>query len=159
VQTNAEGNGTYTVAVYTPKGDTVFVRSYPYVGVPIPSKSLDSAISAAVARGKNHPPDVVAELEKGIREKAPKTFSPVAIMYFGRDGTVWITQRRTAEGVVALVLNSRGDQIASLLLPPRSNIREASLTNLLVSEIDADDLSSLVRYRVSGRTCVPPECR
>jgi hypothetical protein len=159
VQTGPQGNGTYTVAVYTSRGDTVFVRSYPYTGVPIPSRSMDSAITAAVARGKSAPPDVAAELEKGIRERAPKTYAPVGAMYFGSDGTVWITQRRTTEGVLALVLNSRGDQIASLQLPPRSSIREASLTSLLVSETDEDDLSSLVRYRVSGRTCSPPECR
>jgi hypothetical protein len=81
-------------------------------------------------------------------------------MYFGRDNTVWITRRRTAEGVVAVVLNSRGDQVASVLLPPRSRILEASLGELLVSETDADGLSSVVRYRVSGRgACGPPECR
>ena len=58
--------------------------------------------------------------------------------------------RRTDRGTPVHVLSATGDPVGSLLLPPRTRIRQASMggTHLWVTEYDPLDLASVVRYRV-----------
>ena len=160
VDITSRTGGTYTVRVYTANGEALLSRSYPFTGVEIPSGTIDSAINASMRRAQgNRPPDVTAELERGLRRLAPPVYSPISGMSFGRDGTIWITLRRTSDGIPTVVLNSRGDPIATVVAAPRIRFSEMSLSSIVATDTDADGLASVVRYRVSGRGCAPPECR
>jgi hypothetical protein len=151
--------GTYTVAVMHAKGDTVFARSYPFTGTPIPARSIDSALARFLKQGKGIDDGAGArrsygpELQAEVRKKVPKVYIPAQSITLGMDNTVWITMRDTGEGRVTLVLNSRGDPIASVPLPRNASLRQASISQIWAAETDADGLTSIVRYKVTGITC------
>jgi hypothetical protein len=159
VETDTRGNGTYSVTIISAAGDTLLRRAYPYTGERIPARQIDSAAKVLEGRAAQMPADAFSELMTKARMRFPITFSPVGSMLLGRDNTIWITKRRTAEGTTAIVHNMRGDPIATVQLSPRSRLLDVSLSEILVSETDDDGLSSVVRYRVSGRACRPPGCQ
>lgn len=142
--------GTFAIAVFEANGDTVFAGQYPFQGVPIPSSAIDSAIAAMVSEpgpreeGGPNP----SQFQAAARERMPKVYSPVEAIMLASDSTTWITMRPTADGANAMVLDTEGTPLASVLLPPRSRIRHASGTHVWVTETDAFDLTSVVRYRI-----------
>lgn len=81
----------------------------------------------------------------------PPVHAPVASLIVGIDATVWIALRPTTSGQVALVFDGRGEPFMSVLVPLRSRIVQASADRVWMVETDADDLPSIVRYRVSRR--------
>ena len=135
-------DGTISLTMIRASGDTVFARSHAYPGEPIPASALDSAISRIVSEsGRDRRARALA------RERAPVVYPPTAVT-LGLDGTIWVTLRRTDRGTPVHILSDAGDQIGSLLLPPRSRIQQASMTHVWVTEYDPLDLASVVRYRV-----------
>lgn len=133
---------TYNLAMVRPTDDTVFSRSYPYPGETIPDSAMDRGIAEMVPES-----DLARRFRAVARERAPLVYPPAAVT-LGLDGTIWVELRRTDRGTPVHVLSETGDQIGSLLLPPRSRIRQASLTHVWVTEYDPLDLASVVRYRV-----------
>lgn len=135
-------DGTISLTMIRPSGDTVFARSHAYPGEPIPASALDSAISRIVSEsGRDRRARALA------RERAPVVYPPAAVTV-GLDGTIWVELRRTDRGTPVHVLSETGDPIGFLLLPPRSRIQQASMTHVWVTEYDPLDLASVVRYRV-----------
>jgi hypothetical protein len=149
--------GVINVVVIRRNGDTLFARSYPFVGAPIPQKAIDSAL----ARLANAPPPPEGKPAAGggtrvvasMRTKLPAVYSPAQSIVLGLDNTVWIVMRATLEGRSTLVLNSRGDPIATVQLPPRTLLRQANARTLWTIQTDADGLGSVVRYSVTGIPC------
>ncbi|MDE2796537.1 MAG: hypothetical protein OXL34_17110 [Gemmatimonadota bacterium] len=133
---------TYNLTLVRPTHDTVFSRSYPYPGEPIPDSAMDRGIADMVPES-----DLARRFRAVARERAPVVYSPTAVT-LGLDGTIWVELRRTDRGTPVHVLSETGDPIGSLLLPPRSRIRQASMTHVWVTEYDPLDLASVVRYRV-----------
>lgn len=133
---------TYNLTLVRPTDDTVFSRSYPYPGEPIPDSAMDRGIADMVSES-----DLVRRFRAIARERAPVVYPPAGVK-LGIDGTIWVTLRATDLGRPVHVLSETGDQIGSLLLPARSRIQQASMTHVWVTEYDPLDLASVVRYRV-----------
>jgi hypothetical protein len=148
----SRAGGTWSVKVITTDGATAFARSFPFTGIPIPSRVRDSAISfRGTLAARNNSPEVAREIESIARRLMPPVYPPISSLYLGTDGTTWVTQRRTDEGVVAVVLDTRGNPVATVLVPERTRLAEVSLGTIIGIESDDDGLTSVVRYRVSRR--------
>jgi hypothetical protein len=144
--------GTYAVAVLEANGDTVFAREYPFQGVSIPSSAIDSAIAAMAPRPGQPREEGAAPLSRfqdAARQRIPAVYAPVERIVLGLDHTVWLTLRATPEGREAVVLDARGTPMATVPLPARSVVQGATSSHLWVTETDADDLASIVRYRIA----------
>ncbi len=146
------------VSALNSRGDTLFARSYPYVGERISKASADSAVATMVLRGEGSP-EISQQLQTLMRAHMPSTYVPTESLVIGRDNTLWIGMRATAEGPSALVLNLRGDPVATVLLPPKTTVRQASATRIWTTQTDADGLVSVVRYKVSGINCGAVSCK
>ena len=156
IATSRDG-GTFTVSVFRPTGDTTFVRSFPFLGVAISKSARDSAL-AEYSEGGERGKAVIDRLQEQARQKLPPAYAGVENILLGLDNTVWITLRATAEGRPALVLNGKGDPIATVLVPKNSRLRQANATQLWMTEKDSDGLISVVRYKVSGINCGATGC-
>ena len=132
----------YNLTLVRPTHDTVFARSYPYPGEPIPDSAMDRGIAEIVPEN-----NLARRFRSVARERAPVVYPPADVT-LGLDGTIWVELRRTEGGTPVHVLSESGDPIGSLLLPARSRIQQASRTHLWVTERDQFDLTSVVRYRV-----------
>ena len=66
----------------------------------------------------------------------------------GRDNTLWIRMRDTAEGRPYRILDPSGELLGTLTLPLNSRIAVADLRQIWVIEIDELDVESVVRYRL-----------
>jgi len=141
---------TYNLTMVRPTHDTVFSRSYPYPGEPIPDSAMDRGIADMVPES-----DLARRFRAVARERAPLVYPPAGVT-LGLDGTIWVELRRTDRGTPVRVLSETGDPIGSLLLPARSRIRQASMTHVWVTEYDPLDLASVVRYRVIRRPGTSP---
>ena len=142
---------TYNLTLVRATHDTVFSRSYAYPGEAIPDSAMDRGIAEMV------PENNLARRFRAIaRERAPLVYPPSAVT-LGLDGTIWVELRRTGRGTPVHVLSETGDPIGSLLLPAQSRIRQATMTHLWVTEYDALDLASVVRYRVVRHTGTGPQ--
>ena len=144
VSTSLEGPeaGTFRVTVHRITGDTAFSRTYPFTGAPIPRHVADSAMNAVLGRS---PPHVVAAL-RDVR--LPSVYPPIESVVLGRDGTTWVELRETAAGRPWLILDGRGEPIATTVAPPRVTIRAADSTHVWALERDDDDVESVIRYRI-----------
>jgi hypothetical protein len=145
--------GTYRVVVVRTTGDTLFARTYPFVGTPIPPAVRDSAIEAVVSRrlsngSLQYEPKVGAQLRDLIKPLTPRVYRPVERMIIGRDNTTWLTMRAQGGTKELVALNAKGDPVMSVRIPATAEVSEASLTTIWLVEKDADDLPSVVRYRI-----------
>lgn len=139
---------TFTVTSVSARGDTLFSRRYPFDGEPIPEIVADSVIEAR-ARSLD---ERIPELAEAFRKEArvPPFYPPVEGIISGRDGSIWVRMRRSAEGRPYLVLDAQGEPLGSVTLPATSDISVADLTSLWVLESDENDVESIVRYRVAA---------
>ena len=133
---------TYSLTLVRPTNDTIFARSYAYGGAPIPDSAMDRGIAEMVLES-----ELARRFRATARQRAPAVYGPKDVT-LGLDGTVWVELRSTERGTPVVVISEAGDPIGSLLLPPRSKIRQASMTHVWVTERDPLDLASVVRYRV-----------
>jgi hypothetical protein len=159
---SSRDSGTYTVSLFRANGDTIFVRSYPYRGVPIPESAVDSAAAAIAQRvrmANEVPSTLAARFQALAKQRVPPVYAPVQRITLGLDSTVWIDLRPTAEGQMTLVLDERGKPIGSVIVPPGSRVQQASRSHVWMTEIDEYGLASIVRYRVRGLSCAGTECR
>ncbi|NUQ12819.1 MAG: hypothetical protein HUU26_10925 [Gemmatimonadaceae bacterium] len=153
--------GTFDVAVFRASGDTLFARSYPFRGAPIPQAAKDSALASFVPSGGRvleGPADLPQRFQAIARERMPAWYTPAEAVLLGLDLTTWVGMRPMAEGRSYLVLDRRGEPVGSLVVPRTTRVRQASATHVWVTETDADGLSSVVRYRISGLSCRPAAC-
>lgn len=156
-------SGAFVVTVIRVKGDTAFSRAYPFRGVPIPQRVRDSAIAAlgpnparpAGTHGESSP-EIARQFQALARERMPAVYTPSESITLGNDSTVWIGMRPTAEGQETLMLNHRGDPIATVFLPRGTRFAQGSATHVWAMQSDADGLVSVVRFRVQLANPRPP---
>jgi hypothetical protein len=149
--------GTFTVVLLRTSGEIVFSRTYPFKGVPIPQRAVDSALAAFIRPSTEGPSDLGQRFATAARPKMPAVHTPVTSILPGLDNTIWISLRPSTNGREVLVLDGRGNPIGSVLLPPRTTLRQANLTTIWATQTDDDGLASVVRYRLSNISC--QECR
>jgi hypothetical protein len=79
---------------------------------------------------------------------AGRLHSPIASARVALDNTIWV-QLRTARGVQEWVmLDERGDPQLSVSLPPGTRLVQASRSAVWTLQTDADDIQSVVRFRI-----------
>ena len=150
-QVDGSEGGNFTVTMFELPGDTAFVRSYPFRGFPVTTAERDSALAAMEPRPgapREGPADLPQRFQAAARDRMPPVHPPVVAMILGLDETIWLTLRDTADTRMALVLDGDGEPIASLRLPSRSTIRQASATHLWLTQTDDVDLTTVLRVRV-----------
>ena len=144
-------DGSFRITVLRASGDTLFERDYPVIGEPIPSTAIDSAIGAMVPQAGQPTEDggpPIGRFQDEARRRMPMIYPPAEELMLALDGTVWVTLRATSAGREALVLDSLGTPIATVQLPPRSRVQQATARHLWATETDDDGLTSVVRSRI-----------
>lgn len=148
VKKHIEGRhgGRFEVVLQEALGDTVYARSYPFVGVPIPPPLADSVIEARVARIESR------ALARLFREEAPvpPVYPPVSSLVVGDDGTVWVGLRAAGNQRKHLVLDPRGVPLGVAILSETTRVVAADGKSTWVVERDPDGVESVVRYRIGG---------
>lgn len=157
-ETKSNG-GTFTVSAFRANGDTMFVRTFPFAGVPIPARLRDSAVAVFTRPRGEGSAALGLKFAEMAEAKMPTVYSGAEQLLIGLDATFWVGLRRTDAGQRFLVLNSKGDPVAAVDLPPRTRLMQASATRLYAVETDPDGLQSVIRYAVSGISCGAVPCR
>ncbi len=140
-------SGSYRVTVIAPDGDTTFARSYPYRPIAVTQAMMDSARARQAERDAMSPPSTY----QGRPEITfPASLPPIRKVLLGRDGTVWLEEEDNAPQHRWVALAPGGEQVASVELPPNVTLRAADRDRLWTLERDADDLESIVVFRLES---------
>ena len=141
--------GAYTVTSLSTRGDTLFRKTFPFVGEKIPPRVVDSALRAMnINNGRPiRPPADAAKIEELAKPHVPKFHSPFTSLVLGIDGSTWLQTRAKPERTL-VALDRRGTPLFAITLPPRTRLWQASLTTLWTIQRDDDDLGTVVRYRI-----------
>jgi hypothetical protein len=94
-------------------------------------------------------PEAKRVAEQQLRTTVPKHYAPVTAALVGVDGSLWLEQDDHGVAVTYVVLNRDGARRFSVRLGRHQELLAASLDRVWISELDADDVPSLVRYRVN----------
>lgn len=146
------------------KGDTLLRRSYSFSGVAITQAEKDSAIGDRVkgltgpvtrvtANGSEagvrstSPVDVDA-YSNSIRARMPTVHAPIQSARIGIDNTIWVQLRPVRNAQQWVMLSERGDPQVTITLPPNTQLARASRTTVWATQSDADEVQSIVRYRI-----------
>jgi hypothetical protein len=134
---------TFAVTVMNLDSDTLFARTYPFEGVPIPQHIADSVVAMAAAR---MPPELAAAFKR--EAYIPPVYPPITRVLVSSHGIVWVELRDTGDGPAYLVLNDAGDPIGTVRFQP--NVVAAALDRDAVWCLEADEngVQSIVRYRI-----------
>ncbi|MCH7933341.1 MAG: hypothetical protein IIC36_05030 [Gemmatimonadetes bacterium] len=135
--------GTFEIKMEDVFTGVLYVRRYPFDPVPITQAVRDSILEV---RLEDMPPEMARALRGGAT--FPPMLPPVVGMVGGRDNTLWIRMRDTAEGRPYRILDPSGEPVGTLTLPLNSRIAAADLHQIWVIEIDELDVESVVRYRL-----------
>lgn len=139
--------GRFRVTKLQSSGDTVFTTEFPYAGVPLRASVVDSVLAKGVG------PD---RIRSARRDRIPPVLSPVVTLRFGDNGLTWVIQRLSESREVAILLDATGKEISRFASPERSELVGTTSTHLWFKELDADGVTSLVRYRYE---CPVPVCQ
>ncbi len=147
--TSAAG-GAWTLSLFRANGDTIFVKSFPFIGVSIPAAAKDSAVAAEITGTTEGPTDLDKRFQQVARERMPPVYAPVQALVLGMDETIWITLRDSANVRTTLVLDGMGNQVGRIATSPKSRVWQATASRVWMTEVDDNDLASVVRYKVIG---------
>ena len=138
--------GSYRVTVIAANADTMFSRVISYRPVAIPKEKHDSVINERLATYSTRPEFVTAYRNLPLRTHYP----PVRSILLGRDNTTWLELWTPAAERSWMVLDSRGNGIATLKVPSNVTLLAVQLNMVWGLETDVDGVHSVVRYRVAG---------
>lgn len=136
-------SGTYQITLVDRRSKTHYARRYPFTAQPVPQRILDSAAEAT--RGGRDP---VVKPSMMPRIPPPRIYPPVEGLVTGADGEVWVELRATPAGVPWVMLSPRGDVVGTLILPANITVKIIAPGMAWGTAKDADDVESVVRYRV-----------
>jgi hypothetical protein len=147
------------IVVVGVSGDTIVARNLAFTPEPITKQMADSAVTAQMRSHRPNPasktpprtpPAVADELESKLRAAMPKWRSVYRNIAFGADNSIWVSMATTTGGRQYLLLDERGNQVATLTVPTGFGFAPGLSTRSLAWGVvsDADDLPSIVRYRV-----------
>jgi hypothetical protein len=129
----------YRVTRVTERGDTIFAKNYPFVGVPIPERVIDSVLAGL--------PMSAAPAQ--VRSLIPKFWRPIFQVKDGLDATVWLRLQPTDNGIPWAVLDEMGVPLDTVVVPKNVQLVQADRNHVWGLESDADDLKSIVRFLIS----------
>jgi hypothetical protein len=124
------------------RGDTLFSRVIPFVGDRIPQKDIDSLRTRCEAKASASGKEACKTLPASL------VWNPLEHLVIGEDSTTWLGLRATAKGTPWLILDAKGKPLASVTLPSDVEIRVADLSAIWGVQKNADEIESIVRYKV-----------
>jgi len=140
--------GTFQVSVYDSMGEEVFSRTYPYSGVPIPERVVDSVLEVRAERVPH--PALKRAYQTEVRDRVPHIYPPVEKIVFGSDGRVWIGLYGGQEGKPWMILDGGGDPVGQVMLPPGVTLHVAGSDHIWGVERDEYDVESIIRFRIEA---------
>ena len=131
---------TYTVRMSDQRGRTLYTRRFPFSRAPIPAKVVDSVGTDLATRYRNY---------VRVREAlfVPASYPPVTQALVANDGSVWLRGRDDRAGTMWTILDPAGNPVARVREPARTRFLDLD-GGLWAVERDADDVESIVRYRL-----------
>ncbi len=131
------------VTQISPRGDTLLRATVPFVPVSVSTRLLDSTAQAEASDWRR--PD----LEPKIRDAlyAPRFIPPVRRIITANDGTMWLRMFVPDGTARWLVLSPQGRATMTLDVPKHVRIMSVE-RGIWGVELDADDVPSVVRYRI-----------
>lgn len=136
----ALSGGRFRVTKLQSSGAAVFTTEFPYAGVPLRASVVDSVLAKGVG------PDGIRSVR---RDRIPPVLSPVVTLRLDDNGLTWVIVRQSESRNVAILLDPTGKEVSRFAGPERSELVGTSSTHLWFKELDADGVTSLVRYRYS----------
>jgi hypothetical protein len=140
-------SASYRVTALGALGDTAYSRRIPFVPVAMSKQSIDSVrtrFSRSVGQRS------AEEVGEARVKQLPWAYPPVESVLAGRDQTTWIELRSTTAERTWLVLDPTGAPIGALALPKEFVLRAAERERAWGFDRDGDQLTSLVRYKISS---------
>ncbi|MDP1858734.1 MAG: 6-bladed beta-propeller [Gemmatimonadaceae bacterium] len=140
----SNGTASYGVVAIGSDGDTAWVRSYPYLPLP-----MDRAVADSVQKrmyrmyGVRYPQSMIDD-----SLYIPKFQPPVSEATAGEDGTLWLRREKWAPTTKFDVLDAKGQLLAQVEAGRSVRIRWVSGTTAWGQELDENDVPALVRYRI-----------
>lgn len=143
----------FRVTRVRPDGARAWAVEAPVRSAALPRGAVDDTIdayAAAVGRvgGADGPPPAAVRDALARAIFAPAWLPPVRTVVAGRDGTTWLRRWDTAAEATWWVLDDRGRTLASVQAPAGMTLHAADLRHAWGVVLDADDVPSVVRYRV-----------
>jgi hypothetical protein len=80
----------------------------------------------------------------------PPSYPPVTRALVANDGSIWLRGRDDPAGAMWTILDSTGNPAAQVREPPRTRFLDLD-GGLWAVERDADDVESIVRFRIGSR--------
>ena len=148
------------ITVVRTSGDTAFSRDYAFTPVPVAKRVADSVLTERMKSYRPAPdskvpprvsPAIADQMESKLRAAMPKWTSAYRSIAFGADNSIWVSLPSTERGRQYLLLDERGNRIAMVDVPKGMNVSPGLSTRTVAWGVvfDADDLPSIVRYRVT----------
>lgn len=135
--------GTFELEMEDVFNGVLYTRRYPFDPIPITDAMEDSILESYF---EGAPPEFARAVEG--RATFPPLLPPVIGMVGGRDDSLWIRMRDTAEGRPYRILDPEGNPMGTLTLPTNQRIAVADLQNIWVIEEDELGVESVVRYAI-----------
>ena len=142
----------YSLTVLGALGDTIVKRRHPFEPIPLSRARLDSAYQKMEMAGtRRHHPQHIAAI-RAQRTDTP-VLPPTYEAFLGVDYSIWLRVRTpVGQDRAFIVFDQQGNPVGHLRVPASMAIVAASLEKLWAVEENADDVESLVRYSISGRS-------
>jgi hypothetical protein len=143
----------YTVARVSLRGDTLWRARLECPHVTIPRNFVDSVVAVNRERAIKIVQVTASYAEEQIRPKLGdvKAFTPVRSVQVGNDGSIWIRPLLSVADTVEVWMRADAKSGApeQFTLPYKSQLKRiVDGTHIWVSQLDENDLPTLVRYRV-----------
>jgi len=136
-------DGSFWLTVVGTRGDSLVHRLVRYSGTPIPRSFVDSSKAACRARESTAPRKAACN----DVSHSPQLRYIHRVM-LGLDRTIWLQLQPDVKGRHWLILSPAGDPIGKMTFPSNFFLRAANGTTAWGAETDADDVESVVRYRI-----------
>ena len=139
----------FRMIAYRPDGRVIFQRQILYTPVPLTTKRFDVEVernAKLILKGFSG----ISEARRAVAAQLFRPrFQPAANrILVGRDHSIWVNVSREANDSTWLVFDSRGIQVATILVPSRGKLLAVSLTGAWGVEMDLDDVPVPMHYRI-----------
>jgi hypothetical protein len=136
---------TFTVSTFTANGAAQFTKTFPYTPRALPPNVADSAVTATT-RNVRQPPDVIAQLQKKVREAMPADYPPVGSIVLARDGPTWVRVSGSGAADHAMVLDAKGNVSFTVGMTKNLDIVDADAQRVWAVDVDSDGLASVAVF-------------
>jgi hypothetical protein len=150
--------GAFSVTKFSPTGDTILKRQYPYVPKAMPEAEVARIVRETRSRferlrrsptlGLDVEPPSAAQIERALRERGiPRFLTPITSVQSGQDGTIWLGgDDSSSETRRWYVIDTHGALVATATLPRRETVIAARDQLLITTYTDDLDVPYVAGY-------------